>query len=64
MLNFCQLSLDQDCFSFQNNKTPIQTASAFQARRSAYSSSVKLSEKYKNNLNTLFGAIKKAPKVN
>ena len=64
MLNFCQLSLEQDCYSFQSNKTPIQTASAFQARRSAYSSSVKLSEKYKNNLNTLFGAIKKAPKVN
>jgi len=40
MINFCELDWDPNCLLFYKNKSPIKTASAFQARQPIYESSV------------------------
>ena len=42
MINFCELDWDDNCLLFYKNKSPIKTASAFQARQPIYESSVEL----------------------
>ena len=42
MINFCELDWDNNCLLFYKNKSPIKTASAFQARQPIYKSSVEL----------------------
>ena len=42
MINFCELDWDHNCLLFYKNKSPIKTASAFQARQPIYKSSVEL----------------------
>ena len=50
-------------YDFHKNKAPIKTASVSQARKSVYSTSVNLSDKYSTKLENLFKQIKKmAPK--
>jgi hypothetical protein len=47
MIQFCELDWDPNCLNFyKNNKTPIKTASIFQARKPIYNSSLRLSDKY------------------
>ncbi len=40
MIDFCGLDWDENCLLFYKNKSPIKTASAFQARQPIYDSSV------------------------
>ena len=42
IINFCELNWDPNCLLFYKNKSPIKTASAFQARQQIYESSVNL----------------------
>jgi len=46
MLNFCNLSWENDCLNFHKNKTPIKTMSTAQARQPIYKSSVNSYEKF------------------
>ena len=39
MVKFCDLSWEEDCLQFYNNKTPIKTLSTAQARKPIYKSS-------------------------
>jgi len=39
MIKFCDLSWEEDCLQFYNNKTPIKTLSTAQARKPIYKSS-------------------------
>ena len=63
IIDFCGLPIDENCYNFHKNKTPIKTASISQARKSVYSTSINLSDKYSARLDNLFKQIKKmAPK--
>jgi len=53
MIDFCQLDWEEECLNFYSNKREVNTASAVQVRKPIYKTSVKLWEKYKNNLNPL-----------
>ena len=50
MLNFCELDWDPNCLLFYKNKSPIKTASAFQARQPIYDSSVRTDDILFNNI--------------
>ena len=50
IINFCELDWDKNCMLFFNNKLPIKTASAFQARQPIYESSVKIDNVLFNNI--------------
>ena len=50
MLNFCELDWDPNCLLFYKNKSPIRTASAFQARQPIYDSSVRTDDILFNNI--------------
>tara|TARA_B100001063_G_scaffold236425_1_gene256190 strand:- start:548 stop:2107 length:1560 start_codon:yes stop_codon:yes gene_type:complete len=54
ILDFCNLKWEENCLDLSKSKTPIKTASVGQARNQIYSSSVKSSLKYKDNLEELF----------
>ena len=62
MINFCGLDWEEECLSFHSNKREVHTASAVQVRKPIYKTSVKLSEKYKNNLNPLMDELSKGEK--
>ena len=62
MINFCGLDWEEECLSFHSNKREVHTASAVQVRKPIYKTSVKLSEKYKNNLNPLMEELSKGEK--
>ena len=53
LIEFCGLDWEEECLSFHSNRREVHTASAVQVRKPIYKTSVKLSEKYKNNLNPL-----------
>ena len=59
IIDFCGLPIDENCYNFHKNKTPIKTASISQARKSVYSTSINLSDKYSARLDNLFKQIKK-----
>ena len=46
MIKFCNLSWEEDCLQFYNNKTPIKTLSTAQARKPIYKSSKNSFEKF------------------
>jgi tetratricopeptide (TPR) repeat protein len=46
MIKFCDLSWEEDCLHFYNNKTPIKTLSTAQARKPIYKSSKNSFEKF------------------
>ena len=50
MINFCELNWDPNCLLFYKNKSPIKTASAFQARQPIYESSVEPDTVLFNNI--------------
>ena len=63
ILEYCELSNDNKCYEFYNfKKTPIQTASALQARKPIYKTSLNsfnLYSKYLKNFSEYFKKIKK-----
>ncbi len=59
ILDFCNLKWEENCLDLSKNKTPIKTASVGQARNKIYSSSIKSSSKYKDNLKELFSLVQK-----
>ena len=50
LLDFCELSWEDDCLNFYNNKRPIITASDVQARKKIYSKSINSWKHYKKEL--------------
>ena len=54
LLNFCNLSLEQDCLNFYKNKKNVSTASINQVRQPIYKSSSKSFIKYENYLSSYF----------
>ena len=58
ILKFCNLSLDENCFSFHKNKRQISTASVAQARNPIYKSSIQNWKKYEEWLSPLFNSLK------
>ena len=54
ILEYCELSWEENCLNFSDNKTPIKTASVGQARNRIYSSSLNSFTKYEVFLKDLF----------
>jgi len=50
IISFCELDWDENCLLFYKNKSPIKTASAFQARQPIYDSSVGIDTVLFNNV--------------
>ena len=53
LIEFCNLSWEENCLNFTKNKTAIKTVSIAQARQPIYKSSVDLFKDYKKYLNFL-----------
>jgi len=53
LINFCNLSWEENCIDYTKNDTGIKTVSISQARKPIYKSSVKLSDKYTDYLEFL-----------
>ena len=53
LINFCNLSWEENCIDYTKNDTGIKTVSISQARKPIYKSSVKISDKYSNYLEFL-----------
>ena len=58
LINFCGLKWDPNCLNHQNNKSGIQSASMFQARRPIYKNSKNTIERYLPYLNDIFKSLK------
>ena len=53
ILRFCNLSWEDNCLNFHNNKTPIKTMSTAQARQPIYKSSINSHDKFSSFLEDL-----------
>jgi hypothetical protein len=53
ILRFCNLSWEDNCLNFHNNKTPIKTMSTAQARQPIYKSSINSNDKFSSFLEDL-----------
>ena len=53
MIKFCNLSWEEGCLQFYNNKTPIKTLSTAQARKPIYKSSKNSFERFAPYLSDL-----------
>ena len=58
LLSNCDLDWSNDCLNFHNNKRPIKTASAVQARSKIYNSSIDSWKNYEKYLNKYFTKLK------
>lgn len=58
LINFCEVSWDENCLNHVNNKSPINTASNFQARQPIYNSSLNNYKNYEKYLKNMFRLIK------
>ena len=54
LIEFCQLSWDDSCLKFYNNKRTVSTASVNQVRKNIYKSSINSWKNYENELADLF----------
>jgi hypothetical protein len=54
LLKLCNLSWNENCLKFYNNKRAIKTASDTQARKKIYKSSVDSWKNYEKNLGEVF----------
>ena len=52
-LKFCELDFEEECLKFYENKSPIKTMSATQARQKIYKTSIKSYKKYEEKLTDL-----------
>ena len=50
LLNFCELSWDENCLNHHKNERAIKTASSTQARKPIYKTAIKSSDRYKDYL--------------
>ena len=57
LLEFCGLDWEEACLEFHKTDRNNKTASSFQVRQPLYSSSVKLWENYKDELNSLINSL-------
>ena len=57
MLEFSNLSWDDNCLKFYNNKRPVRTASDAQVRQKIYKKSVNSWKNYDNYLADFFGKL-------
>ena len=57
LLEFCGLDWEDACLEFHKTDRNNKTASSFQVRQPLYSSSVKLWENYKDELNSLISSL-------
>ncbi len=48
LLKYCDLSFEDNCLKFYENKRPVKTASVYQVRQKMYSSSIGRSHKFRN----------------
>ena len=62
LLKFCNLTWEDNCLNFQNNKRRINTASDIQVRKKIYSKSVNSWNKYSKYLNKHFTNLKSSEK--
>jgi len=53
MLNYCGLEWEESCLDFHKTNRNNKTASSVQVRRPIYTSSIKLAEKYEEELKPL-----------
>jgi len=58
LIDFCEVSWDENCLNHVNNKSPINTASNFQARQPIYNSSLNNYKNYEKYLKNMFRLIK------
>jgi hypothetical protein len=58
LLNFCNLNFEEKCINFQDNKSPIKTLSANQARKGIYKDSIKSYELFEKDLADIFVNLK------
>ena len=54
ILNYCDLYIDDKCFSHHENNRPVKTVSVYQVRRPIYKTSKDLSLNYEKNLGKYF----------
>ncbi len=54
LLKFCELSWEDDCLNFYNNKRAIKTVSAAQARQKIYKTSISSASNFEPYLNEFF----------
>ena len=54
LLNFCDLSWNDDCLKFYNTKRPIKTVSVAQVRQPLYKSSISSNKNFEPFLSDLF----------
>ena len=57
MLEFCNLSWQQNCLKFHENKIAIKTISVNQANKPIYKTSINKSKFYKENLKKMFSKL-------
>ena len=57
LLEFCELSWDQDCLDFHNTDRAVTTASLSQVRQPVYGSSVGIAQRYADHLGPLMDAL-------
>ena len=57
LINKCNLTWDENCLKYYNNKRMIKTASDTQARKKIYKTSVNSWKKYGKELNKFFGKL-------
>ena len=58
LLDFCELSWEEECLNFYNNKRPIKTASDIQVRRKIFNTSIDYWKNYKKYLDKHYLDIK------
>ena len=58
LLNFCDLSWENDCLEFYKNKRPVRTASDTQIRNKIYTTSVNKWKKYESFLEKYYDKLK------
>ena len=58
LISFCEISWEKQCLEFFKNKRQVRTASSEQVRIPIYNDSVKLWERYGENMITFIKALK------
>ena len=58
LLKFCELNFEKECLNFHNNKRPIKTVSAVQARQPLYNKSISSYKNFEKQLQSFLKKIK------
>ena len=57
LLKFCELNFEKECLNFHNNKRPIKTVSAVQARQPLYNKSISSYKNFEKHMQSVFKEI-------